>query len=55
MSSWEVGTWLAIGVLVVVPPFIFAWFVVDAVKWWRRHPRRRARSVRGPGTEYGPD
>lgn len=42
MSGWEIGTWAAIGVLVIMPPIIFVWFLFDAVKWVRRHPRRRS-------------
>ncbi|HEX6308464.1 MAG TPA: hypothetical protein VFZ69_09775 [Longimicrobiales bacterium] len=38
MSAMVVFTWLAIGVLVVGSIAVFAWFLVDAARMFRRPP-----------------
>ena len=40
MSGWELGTWLAIGVLIVGSIAVFAWFLRDAVRIIRSRTRR---------------
>lgn len=40
MSGWELGTWLAIGVLLVGSVAVFAWFAGDALRLLRKRTRR---------------
>lgn len=40
MSGWEIGTWIAIGVLAVGSVAVFLWFLNDAVRLLRRRMRR---------------
>lgn len=40
MSAWEIGTRVAIGVLLVGSVAVFGWFLGDAIRLFRRRTRR---------------
>ena len=40
MSGWEIGTWIAIGVLFVGSVAVFLWFLGDALRLLRKRRRR---------------
>jgi hypothetical protein len=48
MSAWELWTWVSIVILIGGSLAIFAWFLVDALRWLRRDGTAARHAERRP-------